>query len=111
MPPATSSAMRSPRSSLGTGVGSSGMGLSLALARFLDDLEHLAGCALEVVVDHDEVVLRRVLHLSLRDLAPLCHLLLGIGARAQLLAPDELLLGRWCDEDEQAIRRALSHLF
>src|ERR1700758_4143835 len=72
MPPATSSAMRRPRSSSGTGVGSSGM----SRTHVLNDGKHLVHRAVEIVVDHDVVVVRGVLHLCLSDHLPR-RLLLG----------------------------------
>src|SRR6202022_4365797 len=68
MPPVTKRAMRRPLSSSGTGVRSSGMGLSLPLARLLDDFHQLARRAFDVVVHHEVVVAGRVRHLSFSDL-------------------------------------------
>src|SRR5919109_1114141 len=101
--------MRRPRSSSGTGVGSSGTGLSYAPPGGVDDLADLAHCALDIVVGHDVLVLRCVLHLALGDLAPRRQVL-GRLAAALLLAMLELLLGRSHDEDEHRVRNQLPHL-
>src|SRR3977135_2306240 len=68
MPPETKRAMRRPLSSSGTGVRSSGMGLSLPLARLLDDVNQLARRSFDVVVHHQVVVAGGVVHFFLGNL-------------------------------------------
>src|SRR2546430_7896397 len=75
MPPDTSTAMRRPRSSSGTGVASKGTALSYALAGAFDDPADLGHRALDVVVGHHVLVLARVLHPALGDLPAGRHLL------------------------------------
>src|SRR5712691_2883362 len=90
IPPATSSAMRRPRSSWGTGVGSSGIStVQVCGARLLNDPENLIHRPVEIVVNDQVVVVRRVLHLVLGDHRPrrlfLCALGVALGG-----APHEL---------------------
>src|SRR5438105_4669394 len=70
IPPVIKSTMRRPRSSSGTGVGSSGMRLSLPLSGAPDDFEDLLHRGFHVVIRHHVLVIRGVCHLALRDLAP-----------------------------------------
>src|SRR5712692_456172 len=111
MPPDTSSAMRRPRSSSGTGVASSGIAvrLSLALPRILNERQDLGHRTLELVVDDHVIVVRRVSHLDLGDLAPRQQLLERL-AVAQLLAPLECLRRRRHDEDEESLGRTTADL-
>src|SRR5437899_4867833 len=95
--------MRRPRSSSGTGVGSSGMGLSYAPARVLDDLADLAHRPLDVVVHHDVAVLLGVGHLAFADLAARGEVLRRF-ASPLLLAMLELLFRRRDHEDEHRVR-------
>src|SRR2546422_6741656 len=95
--------MRRPRSSSGTGVGSSGMGLSYAPARVLDDLADLAHRPLDVVVHHDVAVLLGVGHLAFGDL-PARGEVLRRFASSLLLAMLELLFRRRDHEDEHRVR-------
>src|SRR4029077_1119135 len=109
IPPETSSATRIPRSSSGTGVGSRGMNLSLALARLADDREHLGDGLVQVLVDDHVIVIARVRHLFLRDPPALGHVLVRLAA-AQLLAPHELLGTRRRDEDEKRVGHCPANL-
>src|SRR5690349_14598527 len=103
MPPETRSAMRSPRSSSGTGVGSNGMPLRYAPSRSLDQHEDLVGGAVDVVVGDDMVVARGVGHLLLGDLAARLEVLPRLAASV-LAALSELFL-RWShDEDGDRFR-------
>src|SRR5258708_9887771 len=90
------------------GWASEGTRLSLGLARPVDDVEHLAGCALEVVVDYNVVVLRSVLHLGLCDLETPDNIVFGNRALASLLAADQLHLRRRGHEDCNAGRAPVS---
>src|SRR5439155_26195610 len=68
MPPETSRATRRPRSSSGTGVGSSGTsGLSLRRPRVADQVQDLARRPLDVVVGDHVVVVGGLGHLALSD--------------------------------------------
>src|SRR5437899_1632857 len=109
IPPATRIAMRRPRSSFGTGAGSSGMGLSLALARSLDDLEHFPHRALEIVVDHHVVEVGSQGHLVLGDALPRRALscVLAVPFRTP---PEELVHRGRREEDPQRIGRTLADL-
>src|SRR5438094_4529946 len=98
-----SNAIRRPRSFSGTGVGSSGMGLSYAPARVLDDLADLAHRPLDVVVHHDVAVLLGVGHLAFADLAARGEVLRRF-ASPLLLAMLELLFRRRDHEDEHRVR-------
>src|SRR5438309_10549300 len=109
MPPATKSATRSPRSSSGTGAGSRGMTLTLARSYAADDLQHLGDRAVQVVVDHDVVVVGREGHLLLRDHLPRRALLGALGF-PQSGAPDELLHRRRREKDEGGVAEAGPHL-
>src|SRR5438046_8326568 len=109
MPPEISSAMRSPRSSSGTGVGSSGIGLSLPLPRLADDLQDLGDRALDVVVGYHVVVARGVGHLFLGDPAPGVEIFRRL-ASAALLAVGELLLRGGDDKDGDRIWHEPAHL-
>src|SRR5258708_24997921 len=109
MPPETSSAMRRPRRSSGTGVGSRGTALSYALAGAVDDPQDFPHRPLDVVVGHDVLVLLRVLHLPFGDLAPRGQVL-GRLTSATLLALLELLLGRRHDEDRDGVGHQAAHL-
>src|SRR5262245_1222101 len=92
MPPETSSAMRSPRSWSGTGVGSSGTaGLSLRRSVTADHLEDLARRSVDVVIRDHVVEVGRVLHLTHRDLAPRLEVLRRL-ASAPLLTLTQLFL-------------------
>src|SRR5207247_7717177 len=68
MPPETSRATRRPRSSSGTGVGSSGTsGLSLRRPRAADQVQDLGRRPLDVVVGDHVVVVGGLGHLALGD--------------------------------------------
>src|SRR5690348_10528365 len=102
--------MRRPRSSSGTGVGSSGTAaLSYALAGAVDDPPDLLHRPLDVVVGHDVLVFGRVLHLSLGDLPPRGQVL-GRLAPAPLLALFQLVLGGRHHEDRDRVRHQAAHL-
>src|SRR5207253_7195095 len=91
IPPEINRAIRIPRSSLGTGVGSSGMGLSYAPPGVFDDLTDLADRTLDVVIRHHVLVLRRVCHLASGDLPPGSQILRRLAASLHL-TPLQLLL-------------------
>src|SRR6266567_239500 len=104
--------MRRPRSSSGTGVGSSGIGvsrLSLRRPRTADQVEDLARRAVDVVVGDDMVVVGRVGHLFLGDLPPRRQVPRRL-ATTPLLAVLELFLRRRDDEDQDRVGQELSHL-
>src|SRR6266567_9296594 len=101
--------MRSPFSSFGTGVGSSGTRLSLARSRLLDDRQHLPHGTVQVFV-HDHVVeMGCELHLALRD--EMTSGLVGSAFAVPLGAAPLQLVHRWRSEEyAQCLGRTLSHL-
>src|SRR5438477_6434877 len=104
-----SNAIRRPRSSSGTGVGSSGMGLSYAPARVLDDLADLAHRPLNVVPHPDVAVLLGVGQLALGALPARGEVLRGF-ASPLLLAMLELLFRGRDHEYEHRVGYQPAHL-
>src|SRR5438067_12685069 len=107
MPPATRTATRLPRTAAGTGAGSIGIAgaLRLKVTRALgpNDLEHVPGGGVGVLVHDHVVVILRVGHLPLRLLLAPRHLLRVLRTALQP-APDQLLHGRRLEEDEDPLR-------
>src|SRR2546430_17651849 len=109
IPPEINRAIRIPRSSLGTGVGSSGMGLSYAPPGVFDDLTDLADRTLDVGIRHHVLVLRRVCHLASSDLPPRSQVLALLAASLHLTSL-QLLLRRLVDKAASGVRRKPEHL-